>query len=756
MTEKLRVYQLAKELRVSSREVMWALTQLGEPAKNHMSTFEPALVDGIKGQLRIPVEKKPAPEPQEQAPAPAAPIEAQDRAPAAAGPPAPEPAAEPQAAEPQAAGPQAAGPQVGAHAPAPALAPEEDLTRRPGLRAKTRREKVRAAEGARAAERRARRSRGRTRLIDLQLEGGRPKHIIIEGPLTVGNLAQRLDSRPTELIRRLIARGVMAGISQEIEGHVAAELAAEMGFEVEERAGHAAAEEALLQAPAAEAGEEKARGPVVTVMGHVDHGKTSLLDAIRETNVTAQEAGGITQHIGASVVEKGGRRIVFLDTPGHEAFTAMRARGAQVTDIAIVVVAADDGVMPQTVEAINHARAARVPIMIALNKVDKPNVNIDRAKKQLGDLGLTPEDWGGDTVCVHVSAKQRTGIDELLEMVGLVADMQELKARYGGPARGTIIEAQVDRGRGPVATVIVREGTLEVGDAFVAGQHWGRVRAMLDDRGRRLRRAPPSTAVVVLGFTDVPAAGDELVVVGDEKRARDIAEMRQVRRKRSDLEVQGRVRLDRLFAEFKAGKMKELNLILKGDVQGSVEAVAQALEKLDKEDLRIRVIHSGVGTISESDVMLAAASGAIIIGFNVRPDANARRAAEAEHVDVRAYQIIYDAIDDVRKALEGMLEPEKREVTIGRAEVRAAFKVPRVGQVAGCYVTDGKIARSARVRVLRDGAPIHDGPIVSLKRFKDDAREVTSGYECGIGVGDFQDVQVGDVLEAYAVEEVRP
>ncbi|HEY8495983.1 MAG TPA: translation initiation factor IF-2, partial [Limnochordales bacterium] len=484
------------------------------------------------------------------------------------------------------------------------------------------------------------------------------------------------------------------------------------------------------------------------------HGKTTLLDAIRETRVAATEAGGITQHIGAYQVEWNGKKITFLDTPGHEAFTAMRSRGAQVTDIAVLVVAADDGVMPQTIEAINHARAADVPIIVALNKIDKPDANPDRVKQQLADQGLIPEEWGGDTVVVPISALRRQGLDELLEMILLVAELRELKANPDRPARGVIIEAELDKGRGPVCTVLVKKGTLRLGDAVVAGHTAGKVRAMLDDRGQPLSEAGPATPVSVLGLDDVPMAGDELVVVADERLARELAARRREEMRQQEMQRPARANLEQLFEQVKAGQLPELNIIIKGDVQGSVEALRGALEKLSRPDVRLNVIHAAVGGITKTDVDLAAAANAIIIGFNVRPDATARKVAEQENVDIRTYRVIYDAIEEMEKALEGMLEPEYREVVLGRAEVRALFRVPNVGTVAGCYVTEGKVVRGASVRVIRDGTVVHEGAMSSLKRFKDDVREVAQGYECGIGLEKFNDLKEGDVLEFFRMEQV--
>lgn len=582
------------------------------------------------------------------------------------------------------------------------------------------------------------------------------KKVTILGPLTVKELAEKLNLPAADVIKKLLEMGVLATINQELDRETAMIVATEFGAEVKEP--EVTEEQLLVEDREVEEPEDEAllkpRPPVVTVMGHVDHGKTSLLDAIRHTRVTDQEAGGITQHIGAYTVEWNGRRVVFIDTPGHEAFTAMRARGAKVTDIAVLVVAADDGVMPQTVEAINHARAAGVPIVVAINKIDRADARPERVKQQLSEHGLIAEDWGGDTVMVPVSARTGENLDRLLEMILLVADLQELKANPDRPARGTIIEARLDRGRGPVGTVIVQAGTLRVGDAFVAGLTWGKVRAMVDDRGQQVKEAGPSTPVEVIGFEEVPQAGDILRVVPDEHMARNVAEQRQLRH-RTEQQAR-RVGLEDFMRQARAGEARELRLVLKADVQGSVEALRQALLKLEHPEVRVAIIHEGVGAISESDIMLASASGAIVIGFNVRPDVNARRAAEEQGVEVRTYRIIYELLDDVRAAMRGLLKPTLREVPLGRAQVRATFHVPKVGNVAGCYVTEGKVVRGAQVRVVRDGTVVHEGRIDSLKRFKEDVREVPAGMECGIFIERFQDVKEGDELEVYTVEEVRP
>jgi translation initiation factor IF-2 len=497
------------------------------------------------------------------------------------------------------------------------------------------------------------------------------------------------------------------------------------------------------------------RPPVVTIMGHVDHGKTTLLDAIRETKVAASEAGGITQHIGAYQVESKGRKVTFLDTPGHEAFTSMRARGAEATDIVVLVVAADDGVMPQTIEAINHAKAANVPIIVAVNKIDKVNAQPDRVKQELTEYGLEAEEWGGETVMVPVSALRKEGIEELIEMILLVAEMKDLKANPDRQARGIVIEAELDKGRGPVATLLVQKGTLQVGDSIVAGAVAGKVRAMLNDKGKNIKKAGPSVPVVVVGLSEVPQAGDLFAVLEEDRVARLIADKRQDAVREESLQKPSRLSLDELFTKIKQGEVKTLQVILKADVQGSVEALKASLERLTTEEVRVNVLHGGVGAITEWDVLLASASNAIIIGFNVRPDINAKKVAEREQVDVRLYRVIYDAIEDVKAATLGLLAPVFKEVTLGRAEVRQTFRVPKVGFIAGCHVLDGKILRTAKVRVLRDNVVVHEGKLESLRRFKDDVKEVLAGYECGIGIERFQDIKEGDIIEAFDMEEVK-
>lgn len=567
-------------------------------------------------------------------------------------------------------------------------------------------------------------------------------------------LALKMHKGPAELIKKLMQLGVLATINQEIDTDTAGILAGEFGYEIEVKL-PVDMEAVLMQEPEEDPGKLQSRPCVVTVMGHVDHGKTSLLDAIRETNVIATEAGGITQHIGAYQVEHNGKKITFIDTPGHEAFTAMRARGAQVTDIAILVVAAEDGVMPQTVEAINHAKEAKVPIIVAINKMDKPGANPDRVKQELTEHGLVAEEWGGETICANVSALKKEGLKELIEMILLVAEIGELKANPNRPAKGTVIEAELDKGRGPVATVLVQNGSLSIGDTIIAGPAFGRVRAMMDDKGRRIKKAGPSTPVEVLGFSEVPSAGDIFIVVEDEKLARNIVSRRLTRKREEEMKTTTRISLEDLFKHIQEGQIKELGIIVKADVQGSVEALRQALERLNTGEVKVNIIHGGVGAIRENDVMLASASNAIIIGFNVRPDVNARKAAENEKVEVRLYRVIYDAINDVKAAMSGLLDPEYREVTLGRAEIRKIFRASKIGTIAGCYVLEGKLERDAGVRVVRDGIVIHEGKLDSLKRFKDDVKEVVQGYECGLAVEKFNEILEGDIIEAFTIETIK-
>lgn len=579
------------------------------------------------------------------------------------------------------------------------------------------------------------------------------KQVTLEGSMTLQDFAHLINKKAAEVIKKLLEMGVLATINQELDLDTLVLLGNEFGISVEIKKKK---EEILLEEDVPDSPEDmRERPPVVTIMGHVDHGKTSLLDVIRHTNVTATEAGGITQHIGAYQVDVKGRKITFLDTPGHEAFTAMRARGAQVTDIAILVVAADDGVMPQTIEAINHAQAAKVPIIVAVNKIDKENANPDRVKQGLTEYGLVSEEWGGDAIFVEVSAITKQGLENLLEMILLVAEMSDLRSNPNKKARGTVVEAKLDKGRGPVATVLVQDGSLEVGDYIIVGTTQGRVRAMQDDKGRVLKKAPPSTPVELIGLNDVPAAGDVFRVVEDERLAKQIASEREAQKREETSNSRARVSLEDLFSQIQHGEVQDLNIIIKTDVQGSFEAIKQSLEKLSNDEVRVNIIHSGVGAITETDVMLADASNAIIIGFNVRPDVNSRKAAEKQQIDIRLYRVIYNAIEDVKAAMSGLLKPELKEVVLGRAEVRATFKVPKAGTIAGCYILEGKINRNSQVRLIRDGVVVHEGTIDSLKRFKDDVKEVVSGYECGIGIERFNDVHEGDHIEAFTFEEIK-
>ncbi len=579
-------------------------------------------------------------------------------------------------------------------------------------------------------------------------------HLVLPEAIVVGELASKLMVPAAQVIKKLMGLGVMATVTETIDYDTAALVAMDFGAKVEKEV-VITIEERLIDDSEDDTDSLQERSPVVVVMGHVDHGKTSLLDAIRHSDVTATEAGGITQHIGAYRVKINDKYITFLDTPGHEAFTSMRARGAQVTDIAILVVAADDGIMPQTVEAINHAKAAGVSIIVAINKMDKPEANPEKVKQELTEYELVPEEWGGDVICVPVSAKTHENIDTLLEMVQLVADMKELKANPDRLAKGTVIEAKLDKGRGPVATVLVQNGTLHTGDVIIAGTALGHVRVMLDDRHRKVTEAGPSVPVEITGLSEVPSAGDIFNCVEDEKLAKELVEQRKHELKEEQFSTYQKVTLDNLFSQIEQGEVKELPIIIKADVQGSVEAVRQSLEKLSNDEVRVKVIHGAVGAVSESDVMLADASNAIIVGFNVRPDPVAKDAAERDGVEIRLYRIIYDAIEEIKSAMKGMLAPKYKDVDLGRAEVRQVYKISNVGAVAGCYVLEGKITRSANIRIVRDGIIIADDKLDSLKRFKDDVKEVASGYECGMSLEKFNDIKEGDIFEAYVVEEYR-
>lgn len=594
-------------------------------------------------------------------------------------------------------------------------------------------------------------SRKKLKQTEITVPKAIKRRIKVQEQVTVAELAKAMGTKAAELIRKLMALGAPAGINQSIDFETASLVADEFGYELEldqfEMEGFLAEDEDKPE-------ELQPRPPVVTIMGHVDHGKTSLLDYIRESNIIAGESGGITQHIGAYYVEKESANIVFLDTPGHEAFTAMRARGAKVTDLIVLVVAADDGVMPQTKEAVNHARAADIPIIVAVNKIDKANANPDKVKRELAELELTPEDWGGETIYGNISAKTGQGVDELLELIQLQSELLELKANPDKSARGTIIEARLDKSKGPIATVLIKGGTLKQGDYFICGENHGRVRAMLNSRGKRMKSAGPSMPAEVYGISGVPMAGDEFIVVQDEKGAKQIIEARQTQARQKEIGRTGIVSLDDLFEKIKEGEVKELSIVLKADVQGSLEALADALTKLSTQEVKLRMIHSSTGGITESDVMLATASKAIIIGFNVRANPRVTEIAEKEKVDIRYYDVIYDVIKDIKLAMTGLLEPILKENIIGRVDIKDVFRVPKIGTVAGCYVTDGHVERNAHVRLLRDDVVIYDGKVASLRRFKEDVKDVQTGYECGIGLENFQDIKQGDVFEVYQIQEV--
>jgi translation initiation factor IF-2 len=572
--------------------------------------------------------------------------------------------------------------------------------------------------------------------------------------LTVGELAEILEIGVTDIIKTLMMAGTMVSINQEIDFDTAEIVAAEFKIDVKAIKIEDVVSKILEEYDAEETCNEIIRPPVVTVMGHVDHGKTSLLDRIRKANVISSEAGGITQHIGAYSVEVNDQTITFIDTPGHEAFTAMRSRGAQITDIAILVVAADDGVMPQTIEAINHAKVANVPILVAINKIDKPGANPERVKQELTEHGLVVEEWGGDIITVLVSAKTGEGIDTLLEMIIIMSEMEELTADPDREARGNVIEAQVKRGKGPVATLLVQQGTLYIGDSIISGTTYGKVKTMIDDKGKRIKKSGPSTPVEISGLSDIPVAGDDFIVLANEKEARQLSEKRKELQK-GERQRRSNISLEDLFSQIQEGNIQDINIIIKADVQGSIEAIKQSLEKLDIETVRINVIHGAVGAINETDVMLAATSNAIIIGFNVRPDKNALKLADTEDVDIRLYRVIYDAIEDIKKAMEGMLAPEFKEKIAGNAEVREVFKIPSIGTIAGCYVTEGKINRNNDIRIIRDGIVVLEGKIESLRRFKDSVKEVNTGYECGIGIEKFNDLKTGDIIESFLMEKIE-
>jgi translation initiation factor IF-2 len=713
---KVRVYELAKELGTSSKKLMEVLEEMNVPIKNHMSALDEdvaqRLISVLTGQNE-PVDsaKTKAPEKKD--------------------------------------------------VPVLAEKPKDKQAEKPAVKSAEKTADTEKKEEAVSPEssgdgnipvtgRKARKAYIKDKLLaEKELK---KKEIVLEGRTTVGELAAKLEVSVGDVLTLLLDLGIVSNINQELPRETIELLAEEYETGVVYR--QDPEEEELFKYEADEDAELASRFPVVAVLGHVDHGKTSLLDYIRQSNVTASEAGGITQHIGAYKVFAGDKGVVFLDTPGHEAFTSMRARGAQATDIAVLVVAADDGVMPQTVEAINHVKAAGVNIIVALNKIDKPNANPDRVKQQLSDMGLVPEEWGGDTICVPVSALKGDGIDDLLEMILLVAEIHNYKTDPHRPARGIVIEAKLDKGRGPVATVLIQDGTLKIAQPIICGSVYGKVRAMTNDTGEKIMEADSSVPVEIVGLNDVPQAGDKMQAVNDEKFARNLAEKRARKIKEASRQTP-RINLEDLFDQIKMGEVKDLNLIIKGDVQGSVEALQDSLLKLSLEEVKIKIIHSGVGSVNESDIMLATASNAAIIGFNVRPDVNARKMAESENVDVRTYRVIYEVIEDVQAAVTGMLDPEYEEVIQGVAEVRQVFKSSKIGSIAGSYVTEGKIMRNYKIRVVRDGQTIHEGKIGSLKRFKEDVREVQNGYECGILVDGYNDIKEGDVFEAFTLEEVK-
>jgi translation initiation factor IF-2 len=749
---KIRIYELAKKLDVSSKAILNELSKLGIEGKTHTSGIELEIAKTIEDAL-----KKKAAEPlKEVLPPPLPPEKLKERLKEKPAPTIePEPSIKPQKTlaipeEEELKVPERFKKEIETEK-------IEKFKVKPGMQRAF--QTIRKIEPKRWHEAKPVKRFEKARPIHkeekkpaIQLVIPRKKTLKLQEGTTVKEFAELISVKLSDVIKKFMELGYMPTINQPVDTDAALLVAENFGIRVELLS---VEEDTVIAEVPEDLNKLISRPPVITIMGHVDHGKTSLLDAIRKTKVMETEAGGITQHIGAYRVNLKGRDIVFLDTPGHEAFTSMRARGAKVTDIVVLVVAADDGVMPQTIEAINHAKAANVPIVVAINKIDKPEANPQKVRNELAEHGIISEEWGGQNIFVEVSAKKGIGIENLLEMILLQAEIMEIKANPDKKAKGTIIEAKLDRGRGPIATVLVQSGTLKVSDTFLAGIQAGRVRALIDDTGKRLLEAGPSTPVEVIGFPEVPAAGDIFTVVEDEKRARQIALARQQKQRLADMAKARKLTLDELYAKIKEGEIKELNIIIKGDVQGSVEAIKEALEGIIHSLVKVRVIHSSAGGINESDVMLAAASNAIIIGFSVRPELKAYQSAEKEGVDIRLYNVIYDAIEDVKKALEGLLEPTLKEKTIGRAEVRQLFPISRIGTVAGCYVIDGLISRASEgIRVVRDNIVIYDGKIGSLKRFKEDVREVQTGYECGIMIENFNDVKVGDIFEDYVIEKI--
>ncbi len=777
---KLRIYELAKKIGVSNKEVIAELSKLGIAAKSHASSVEDGIAEKVEGVFKDR-QKGQKPEPAVQKKTKEVPAQPKGKEPHR--PKIKEPAPQPKPER----GETAVLPEK-----EPVLTPKEEEKEQKGeeviapleevefkvpdrfkkdvetekvekFKAKPAMQRafqaVRKIEPKKWHEIKTFKKTGKEKAVQKitekpqpQITAPRKKLLKIHEGITVKEFAELISVKLPDVIKKFMELGYMPTINQPVDMDAALLVADNYGVKLEVAS---EAEETFLEEAAEDVSLLLHRPPVVTIMGHVDHGKTSLLDAIRETKVTETEAGGITQHIGAYKVTLKGKEIVFLDTPGHEAFTSLRARGAKVTDVVVLVVAADDGVMPQTIEAIDHAKAANVPIVVAINKIDKPDANLTKVRNELAERGILPEEWGGQNIFVEVSAKKRIGIEQLLEMILLQSDMMELKANPRRTAKGTIIEARLDRGRGPVATILVQNGTIKVGDVFLSGTNVGKVRALIDDTGKRMSEAGPSTPVEVIGFPDVPTAGDIFTAVDDEKKARQIALARQQKQRLAEMARSRKLTLDDLYAKIKEGEIKELNIIIKGDVQGSVEALKDAFEQITHPQVKVKVIHASVGGINESDVMLAAASNAIIIGFNVRPESKAYQLAEKEGVDIRHYNIIYVAIEDIRKALEGLLEPTLKEKILGRAEVRQIFQVSRLGTIAGCYVLDGIISRTSEgIRIIRDNIVVYDGKVSSLKRFKEDVREVQSGYECGIMIENYNDLKVGDILENYIIEKI--
>ena len=773
---KYRVHEVAKDFNSTSKEISQILTDYASTPKNHMQVLENDELDVIFEYLTQHNQVASladifnvAPKQETKAPAPAAKQpQKQDAKSKEAPAPAPAPAAAPKKKEnkPHVPKPVAEKRVIDTRGSAAVnidkynekfdnMANERsrERDRKGGKEKIVNKAKQRQQQQAASAKRR---QEERDKMQKLQLELAKKQQLKVSIPdeINVGELASRMKKTAGEVIKQLIKLGVFASVSDVVDYDTAALVAMELGCKVEKEV-VVTVEERLIDDHEDSADELVGRAPVVVVMGHVDHGKTSLLDYIRHANVASGEAGGITQHIGAYTVEINGSPITFLDTPGHEAFTSMRARGAMVTDIAILVVAADDGIMPQTIESINHAKAAGIPLVVAINKMDTVGANPERIKQQLTEYDIVPEEWGGDTIVCPISAKTGMGIDNLLENLVVLAEVQELKANPNRAAKGAVIEARLDKGRGPIMTVLVQNGTLKLGDIIIAGTAVGRVRTMINDKGQRITEAGPSVPVEISGMSEVPSAGDTFNAVADERMARELVEERKIQQKNAAFGTNKKVSLEDLFSQIQAGEMKTLNIIVKADVQGSAEAVKASLEKITNEEVRVKVIHSAVGAINESDVMLAATSGAIIVGFNVRPDNAARDSAARSNVDMRMYRVIYDCINEIEAAMKGMLSPKFKEAIIGHAEVRETYKVSKVGTVMGCYVTDGKIQRGCQVRVLRDNIVIHEGDLASLRRFKDDVKEVASGYECGMQIEKFNDVKVGDVIECYVMEQIK-